>query len=149
MDKSDFEVLLFKSRNIENTQKVVDQLGKFGIENGYIVTILDNNKKWDAGTLENVKISIEHAEITEIMVKNAQKKVIILQIRGFLPEDLIKIKEKINNTLIDYDISVLLLDKNITLEKSDTFFNRIAKHLRIYELLKSNKKRKFKEGLNE
>ena len=149
MDKSDFEVLLFKSKNIENTQEVVDILGDFGLKNGYMITILDNNKQWDAGTLENLKLSLEHAEVTETMVKNANKKAIILQMRGFLPDDLIKIKGIINDALVEYEINVLLLDKSVGLEKADTFMNRIAKHLKIYDLMKRNKKRKFKESLRK
>ena len=149
MDKSDFEVLLFKSRNIENVKDVVDQLGRFAYDNGYVTMILDNNKKWDVGTLQNIKTALEEVEVTKEMVKHSEKKVIILQLRGFTEEDMIKIKEKMHEALIEYDINVLLLDQQITLERADTFYTRIAKHLDILEQIKLSKKTKFKENLHK
>ena len=63
----------------------------------------------------------------EEMVKNKQKKVIIMQARNFSPEDLNKIKAKINDALMEYSIEIMLMDQDIKLETANEFFARIEK----------------------
>ncbi|MHA1170339.1 MAG: hypothetical protein ACTSRU_21130, partial [Candidatus Hodarchaeales archaeon] len=51
---------------------------------------------------------------------------------------------KINDALIEYDINLVLLDDRVKLQKADTFFNNLARHLGIYYWVQEHKKGKFK-----
>jgi hypothetical protein len=146
MKSGDLEILIFRSKE-EIDSEARDRLVRDAYDYGYMLTIIDpSNHIWNETDLKNLFIIMNTSKADSKLVKNSEKKVVILQMRGFLEEDMVKVQNIINDALIDYDMNILILDNHITLEKSSTFFNRISKHLGILEDVKRRKK---DEGKNK
>lgn len=151
MSLSDFEVLLFnpsKKLTEEQITFVYAQLNEVVSEYGYAMAIIDHNiESWDEQQLLVVMNSLKNIKVSEKMVKDRQKKLIIIQMRNFKDEDEIKVQKLINDALIDYEMDVVLLDNRIKLEKASTFFNRVTKQLRLLAKSKQLKKDEFAKQL--
>lgn len=151
MSLSDFEVLLFnpsKKLTEEQITFVYAQLNDIISEYGYAMAVIDHNiESWDEQQLLVVMNSLKNIQVSEKMVKNRQKKLVILQMRNFTEEDEVKVQKIINDALIDYEMDVVILDNRIKLEKTSTFFNRITKQLKLLAKSKQLKKDEFAKQL--
>lgn len=149
MSLVDFEILLFKiNTDKQFLDSIYTQLSDLTKNLGYVCCVVDAGVTWTEEMLLQLFTSLTQIEVNEEMVKNKKKKMILFQSRGFLPEDLKIIRKKIGEVLINYDINIFITDESIKLEKADTFFNRVAKHLKIYNEIKERKKKKLSEELD-
>lgn len=151
MSLKDFEVLLFnpsKKLTEEQITFVYAQLTDIISEYGYAMAVIDHNIEfWDEQQLLVIMNSLKNIQVSEKMVKNRQKKLVILQMRNFTEEDEIKVQKLINDALVDYEMDVVLLDNRIKLEKASTFFNRVTKQLKLLAKSKQLKKDEFTKQL--
>ena len=163
MSFKDFEVAHYrmKIKDFEVSKKLIKELDLLSDSAGYIRGIIINTARavdpktgkfikrepYTIEDLEKIFNRYRDWKVTDKMVENKDKKIIIMQARGFRPEDLEKVKEKIGDALLEYDFEITILDERIALDNGEKFFNTIAKDIKIYHEIKERKKSEYKEQI--
>ena len=144
MEELKNQVLLFRT-NVGDAvifDAFSTSIAEFAQKYGYS-SFIDNHEKYDETKLESWLLLKNVIEITDEVRDRMTEKVIILQTRGFKPNDISKVASLINEALLKYKIGVLLTNEPVKLITSDEFFEHVEKDLGILSEVRERKAKEF------